>query len=187
VRLLGHPGDSEWRQTDEGLFVQLPARKPCDLACALKIAAGDLDPVPVVYDQRIGPGADGRIVLTAADATVHGDTPRYESGGGKDQIGYWANASDYVSRDVQIPRAAKYTVEVTYSCAAPGSAYAVAVGETRLLGKSASTGSWASYRTDSLGAVDVGNPGRLTVCVKPESEPRWRVIGLQRVTLSPVR
>ena len=50
VALLGYAGKLDWKQTDDGLVVKLPAQKPCDLAYAFKISAGDLQPVPVAYD-----------------------------------------------------------------------------------------------------------------------------------------
>ena len=185
VALLGHAGKLDWQQTDDGLVVKLPAQKPCDLAYAFKISAGDLKPVPVVYDGSIMPRADGRFVLPAAEATIHGDTPKYEHSGGKDQIGCWAKAEDFVSWNIKLTKPGTFAVEVTYSCAAPGSAFTVEVGGQTLTGKSASTGSWETYRTDNLGTLKLDKPGTFTLAVKPKSEPKWKVIGLKSVTLTP--
>lgn len=138
----------------------------------------------MVYDGSISPGADGRIVLNAVDASIHGETPRYESGGGKNQIGYWAKAEDFVSWNIKVVKPATFAVEITYSCASPGSEYTVEVGGQKLAGKSASTGSWASYRTDKLGTLEFDKPGIFTLAVKPKAEPKWRVIGLKAVTLA---
>jgi alpha-L-fucosidase len=44
IRLLGHDGNLEWSQSDEGLTVTLPAEKPCDYAFALKITGKKLVP-----------------------------------------------------------------------------------------------------------------------------------------------
>ena len=185
IALLGHAGKLDWQQTDEGLVVKLPAKKPCDIAYAFKISAGELKPVPVVYDSSITPGAGGRFVLPAAVAEIHGATPRYEHGGGKDQIGSWANAADFISWNVKVTRPSTFTVEVTYSCAAPGSEFVVEVNGQELAGKSASTGSWADYRTDKLGTLKLDKPGNYTLVVKPKTEPKWKVIGLKTVTLKP--
>ncbi len=46
VSLLGHAGQLNWRQTSDGLVVELPAQKPCALAYAYKIMLGDSKPVP---------------------------------------------------------------------------------------------------------------------------------------------
>ena len=37
VELLGYPGKLEWKHDEKGLTAQLPAQKPCDFGCALKI------------------------------------------------------------------------------------------------------------------------------------------------------
>jgi alpha-L-fucosidase len=183
VTLLGHTGELGWQQTDDGLVVKMPAHKPCNLAYALKIAADTLKPVPVVYDGSITRRADGRFVLPAAEATIHGDTPQYEHTDAKDQIGCWARAEDFVSWNIKLTKPGTFAVEVTYSCAAPGSEYTVEVSGQKLDGKSASTGSWESYRTDELGTLKLAEPGTYTVAVKPKAAPRWRVIGLKAVVL----
>jgi len=185
VALLGHAGKLDWQQTAEGLVVKLPAQKPCDLAFAFKISAGDLQPVPVVFDNSIAPDAAGRSALAAADAEIHGTTPQYEHGGGKDQIGCWADAKDFVSWNFKVTKPGTYSVAVTYSCAAPGSAFCVEVGNQKLAGRSASTGSWATYRTDQLGQLTFDRPGTYTLAVKPQPDTKWKVIGLKSVILTP--
>ena len=186
VALLGHTGKLDWQQTAEGLVVKLPAQQPCDLAYAFKISAGDLTPVPVVFDNSIVPDATGRITLPADTAEIHGTTPQYEHGGGKDQIGCWAKAEDFVSWNLKVTKPGTFAVAVTYSCAAPGSAFCVEVGTQKLAGRSASTGSWAAYRTDPLGTLRFDQPGAYTLAVKPQPETKWKVIGLKAVTLTPV-
>jgi len=42
VDLLGHPGPLKWTHDDAGLAVDLPDRKPCDYAVALKISGANL-------------------------------------------------------------------------------------------------------------------------------------------------
>lgn len=186
VSLLGHSGKLDWQQSADGLVVKMPAQKPCDFACALKISAADLNPVPVVYDGSITHCADGRYVLPAAEATIHGDTPRYEHTGTKDQIGCWAQAEDYVSWSIKLAKPGTFAVEVSYSCAAPGSAFTVEVGGQTLAGESSSTGSWETYRTDNLGTIKLDQSGTSTLAVKPKAEPTWKVIGLKSVVLRPV-
>jgi len=186
VSLLGHTGKLDWQQSGDGLVVKMPAQKPCDLAYVFKISAGDLNPVPVVYDGSIAPDADGRYVLTAAEATIHGDTPRYEHTETKDQIGCWAKAEDFVSWNIKLAKPGTFAVEVTYSCDAPGSAFAVEASGQTLAGKSESTGSWETYSTDNLGTIKLDQPGTITLAVKPKAEPKWKVIGLKAVVLHPV-
>ena len=65
VTLLGHPGKLDWRQTETGLIIMLPEKKPCDHAFTFKITASDLNPVPVVYESSIQADAAGCLVLPA--------------------------------------------------------------------------------------------------------------------------
>jgi alpha-L-fucosidase len=39
VRLLGYDGELKWKQTADGLVVELPDKAPCDYAVALRILA----------------------------------------------------------------------------------------------------------------------------------------------------
>jgi alpha-L-fucosidase len=188
VRLLGHDSPLAFRQSAAGLTVTLPAAQPCAHAWVLKIPGGAaLGPVapsvagppPVVAD------AAGRYVCRAREAEIHGPSPQYEEGGGKDNIGYWGDAADFVSWPVKLARPGWYEVEVCYSCAAgaEGSAYGVEIGGRGLLGRSQSTGSWSTFRREVLGAIHIAQAGDLTLTVKPLAD--WKVIGLQSVTLTP--
>ena len=186
VTLLGHSGKLDWQQTDDGLVVNLPAQKPCDLAYAFKISAGDLNPVPAIYDTAITHAADGRIVLPAAEAEIHGDYAEVRTwrrqgpdrllgqGRGFRFVEYQGDKARHVCRrDHLLLRRA------------PGSAFTVELSGQTLTGQSASTGSWESYRTDKLGTLKLDKPGTFTLTVKPKPEPKWRVIGLKSVTLKP--
>lgn len=125
--------------------------------------------------------------MRASAAAIHGQTPRYESGGGKDNIGYWADPKDYVSWDFRLTAPGTYDVEIAYSCArgSEGSEYTVAVGEQALTGRSRATGSWATFTTERLGTLRFERPGTYTLSVKPKAVPAWKVIGLKSIALVP--
>jgi hypothetical protein len=167
----------------------MPPQKPCDLAFAFRISGKNLKAVPVPVEVvLVNPDASGKIILHAREADIHGETPKYEESGGKDQIGYWADSNDYVSWNVNVTRPGKFKVSITYSCAAgaEGSGFTVEATDQKLEGKSQSTGSWASYRTDELGTIELPGTGKCLIAVKPKSEPRWKVIGLKSVVLEPI-
>lgn len=188
VALLGYSGALSWVQTNDGLAITLPNAPLSEIALVLRVIGQNLRPVPVSGEPPVLPGKSGAFVLRAAEATVHGDTPRYETGNGKDQIGCWAKPEDSVSWKLKLAKPANFAVEITYSCAAgaEGSAFAVEVAGQKLTGKSAATGSWATYRTDKLGRLKLDKPGVLTLEVKPLPVPKWQVIGLKSVVLKPV-
>ena len=179
----------DWTQTDEGLVVTLPDRAVSEAALALKVVGQRPETRAGHAAAAMLPDQDGRFLLPAAEATIHGDSPRYEQGGGKDQIGYWANPQDFVAWDLQVAQArhVRRRNHLLVRRGAEGSEFTVEVGEQRLTGKSAPTGSWATYRTDVLGQLEFAKPGVYTLAVKPKAEPRWQVIGLHAVVLKPAR
>ena len=186
VSLLGHSGKLKWKQTADGLEVVLPVKRPSEHAFALKISGRQLQPMPIPpaashYD------AQGRIVLEARDAKIHGDTPRYELDGAKDQIGFWSNPKDYVSWTFEVLRPGTYDVAVTYSCAtgSAGDEFVIVSGDQKLTGKSVATGSWFTYATKNLGQLKFEKAGSYTLAVKPKTAPTWKTIGLQSVVMTP--
>ena len=85
VALLGSSEPLAWSQRDDGLVVTLPKKKPCEHVYALKIRGRDLEPGPLPPPPPIEASADGQISLKAVDADIHGESPRYEQDGAKDQ------------------------------------------------------------------------------------------------------
>jgi len=189
VSLLGHRGKVGWEQTEAGLVVAMPEEKPGEHVFALKISGDDLNPAPLpVMASLVTPEAGGRTVLRASEAAIHGNSPQYEEGGGKDQIGYWGEPQDFVSWNLKLTKPGTFAVSVTYSCnpGAEGSEFLVEVDAQKLIGRSKPTGSWAEYTTESLGQVTLGQPGAITLSVKPKTDKTpWKAIGLKSIILTP--
>ena len=156
---------------------------------ALRIIGTDLQPAPVpVTANVVTPQADGRILCRATDATIHGNSPQYEAGGGKDQIGYWGDPQDFVSWEIKLTKPGTSAVSITYSCnpGAEGSEFLVEVSAQNLIGRSKPTGSWAEHLTESLGQVTLDQPATITLSVKPKTDKAaWKVIGLKSIMLTP--
>ena len=135
----------------------------------------------------VHPAANGVLTCSAPDADVHGATARYESGGGKDNIGFWTDAADYVTWDVQVPAAGVYNASVVYACTddAAGSEYTLeAGGGTKVAGKVAATGGWANFKTVSVGRIHL-SAGKQTLAVRATSMPHGAVMNLKQVVLTP--
>ena len=150
-----------------------------------------LSGAPIVIDvaNNQKPNPDGSYSLKAADAEVHGSTAQYEQGNGKDNIGFWLNASDYVTWRCEAARPGKYSVEVTYACEPnnEGSEYSVGVdGLPTAHGTVKSTGSWTTWRTEKLGTIDIPS-GKPIVAVRVTKMPRGAVMNLKEVRLIPAR
>ncbi len=191
VTLLGFPGKIKWTQTDQGLVAVLPAQRPCDYVYGLRVRGRGLvpAPVPVASIGVIEQQATGAITLYADTATIHGTSPQIESKSGVDDIGYWGSVADTVSWDFDIPAPGVYTVGVNSSCdpGAAGSGFTVEAAGKSLPGATASTGSWGTFTTTTLGTLSFAQAGRQTLVFRPQAAPPWKGIALRAVTLTPAK
>jgi alpha-L-fucosidase len=171
---------------EEQVTIAVPRQMPdaLDTVVVLEIE-GAADTVPVYVEQS----KDGTVTLKAIEATINGDTAQYESGNGKDNIGFWTNPDDGVSWAFHVAQPGTFQVQVIYACA-PGTGdaeYRVSVGEKRVIGKVRDTGGWTNFTEEQLGTMELSAPGKYTLTVKPQSMPHGAVMNLQAVRLSPVR
>jgi len=137
-------------------------------------------------DWAIRQAENGEVDLHARFAMVHGQTARYEAGGGKDNIGYWTDVNDWVSWNFILEKGGDFEVEITYSSerGTGGSEFLVEVGDQSLKGVVEETGSWTNFVKKDLGRVTL-SPGRYTLAVRPLTNPGGAVMNLQRVRLVP--
>jgi alpha-L-fucosidase len=143
-----------------------------------------VDPIVLIA----GPEPDGSIRLKAADAEIVGQTARYESGFGLDNIGWWTDKNDHVAWTFQTPTPGRYAVDVTYACVdeSAGTEFVVASGASSVGGRVAGTGAWNQFKTERIGEIDVAAAGRQTLTVKPATAPKIGVMNLKEVRLTPV-
>jgi alpha-L-fucosidase len=185
VSLLGHDGKIQWKQTADGLVVTLPADKPSEYTCALRITGADLKPVAVAeVVEPIAPDAQGNLTLDADSAELHGDQIKKEQQGDTPNIGFWDRADDWVSWNVKFTRPGAY--QVTANCAAlySDSEFVVEVAGARLAGKAPQTGSWADFRRFHVGQVEIKQAGPQVVKVRPRDAKTWKALNLNCVAFT---
>lgn len=175
----------------EGGYTVVYLSKPKRLGPAATVVELKLASAPVVMQvsTTIQPDAKGILLCHARDAEVHGQSARYEQGGGKDNIGFWTSPSDYVTWSIRIPRGGYYRLTVTYACPPEnsGSRFSVGVeGGRRLEGTVEATGSWTDFRDFTLGDLYL-RTGRRTLSVRVSEMPRAAVMNLQKVVLAPAQ
>lgn len=133
--------------------------------------------------------AQGTFLLKAVDAEIHGTTAQYETGGGKDNIGFWTRQEDYVSWTLNVSNSGRSKVEVSFACPPEnaGTTYTFGIenGE-RLNGTVRATGSWTSFQTETLGELMLP-AGRVVVSVRIVHIPRGAAMNLKAVTLTPIK
>ena len=164
------------------LVVTVPRRVPDKIDTVVML---EMEAEPAITTQA----KDGSVNLKASNAVVRGANARYESGGGKDNIGYWTNPADYVIWRFKLNKTGTYDVAVTSACAAGsgGSEYVVSVAGQELAGTVKDTGGWTSFVTEKLGTVNITKPGTYNLSLKPKSMPRGAVMNLKSVTLVPIK
>lgn len=165
------------------IVVAVPERPidPIDTVVVLEVEGPVAAIVPVLRQSE-----GGTVLLHARDANCHGHNVRYEQGGGKDNIGFWTDAGDWVDWNVEIVTGGQFDVEITYACPPPGgSQYSIVVGDQRLDGKVRATGSWTQFEAEKLGQVRL-QAGRQTVQVKPKNKVGEGVMNLQSIVFKPV-
>jgi len=188
VALLGHKGKLEWTHTADGLAVQMPARKPCEYAVALKITGEDLrgfkPELAAPQVPAIKADASGHYTLGADDAELHGDGIKTEAQGGQPNIGFWDKAEDWASWKVSFAQAGVYGV--TACCAAAGaeSALAVEVAGQKVDAKVPATGAWDKFTDVDFGTIEVKKAGDEVVKVRPRDPQAWKPVNLRWIRLT---
>ncbi|HEX42430.1 MAG TPA: hypothetical protein ENN81_10290 [Phycisphaerales bacterium] len=143
---------------------------------------------PKVVDIQAVQDADGAVVLRAAVAKIDGDRAQYESGGAKDNIGFWTSAEDSVSWNFTVARPGEFEIEVTQACEGDGgSTYVVDVAGKDIEAAVKGTGNWDRYVTEKIGAVKLDAAGEYTLKVVPRKLVGAAVMNLRSVRLVPVR
>jgi len=169
---------------ENNVIIDVPNQAPdeADTVIVLEIKGN-----PQVAAQTTRQKEDGSIDLKAIEATIFGTTARYESGDGKDNIGYWTNPEDYVTWDFRITKPGSFNIEITYACdkGVGGSEYSIEVDEQKLTGKISDTDSWTNYKTEKIGSVRIDKVGKHTLMVKPKTMPGFAVMNLKSIMLSP--
>ncbi len=166
--------------TPEGVVVDIPAAAidPISSTIILKIKGAPEVVVPLVNQEP-----DGSVRLMAAEAELHGDL-QYESGGGKDAIGYWTNPDDFVSWSFNVARPGKFQITAEIASLGQGR-FEIELGGQTISGTATNTGDYIKFlRADLSGTLEITAPGKVTVTVKPV-KAGWAAINLKSLTLKP--
>jgi alpha-L-fucosidase len=170
-------------QNEDGVTITLPTEAPDKIASVVVLEiSGPADVAPYSIPQA----SDGSVTFPAVDGTIHGDTARYDADPGKDDVGYWTNAQDWVDWNFSIKKPGPFEVEVTYACenGAAGSEFSIEAADKKLTGKVEGTGGWGKYVTKNLGRIEIP-AGHQTLAVRATAMPHGAVMDLRSVVLKP--
>ncbi|MHC4416926.1 MAG: alpha-L-fucosidase [Planctomycetota bacterium] len=132
---------------------------------------------------------DGVVITVPPQPTHPVDTvvvtARYESGGGKDNIGFWTDPGDRVSWTFELKRPGRFRVSIDYACA-PGNGggiFRLVSGLSTMRARIDQTGSWTDFRTMELGLVHFEQAGTHEIRVEPVALGGPALMNLKRVRL----
>jgi len=182
-RLLAEPARTFAVGRDgSGLVVPFEGDLPDPICTVLVLdVRGRPDVLPPAY----GPGKDGKIRLSARDALIHNPGSggaRYESGGVKDNIGFWTDPRSWVEWLVRFPRGGRWKVRLLLGAPVPGGKLRVTVGGNRLVLRVPSSGSYDKYTWVPAGTAGIGKAGVFRLSVRPLVQG-WRPVNLREVRL----
>jgi alpha-L-fucosidase len=188
VQLLGNAGELRWRQDASGLTVELPARKPCEHAIALKIAGDELrgfkPELVLPQGTTVEPDASGSYALRAEDAEIHGNQIQQENQGGQPNLGFWDNPADWVSWKVNFKEPGKFKVTASCSTLHADAVFVVEAAGRKMEGKAPVTGAWDKFSEIDVGTVEVTKSGVQTVSMRARDAQSWKAINLRWLKLT---
>lgn len=131
--------------------------------------------------------ADGRVVLHARTAEVHGVMLRFEPLPHKNTLGYWVRADDWASWDFTVKTAGAFDVSALIGCGngSGGSKVSFRVGAQSLDHQVVETGGFQNFVRRDLGRLTFDAPGRYRMEVRAGAKPGPAVMDLREVVLTP--
>ncbi len=184
IELLGHRGSLKFVQTTNGLAIDLPAEKVSDLTCTLRVTGSGFKPATPPGIVTVVPAdSRGNLNLYAKDAELHGDSLKLEEQRGTADIGYWDDASSWVSWRGHLTKPGKYKVSAIIAAANGPAQFVVQVGDQTLSASVPATGDWGKFVSTDLGTVSLSDSAEITVSVRAKDEASWKAINLNSVQL----
>jgi hypothetical protein len=138
----------------------------------------EVEAIPIIQE------SDGSVRLMAGEAECQGAL-RYESGHGKDNIGFWTNPADTVRWTFKVDRPGRFKVTADIAAEASGK-FLVLVDGQEVQGTAPATKDYTKFRRTGLrGELELSKPGNVTLSVKPVAEG-WHPMNLRSLTLEPL-
>jgi alpha-L-fucosidase len=181
AKLLATGAKLSTASSADGVIVNVPASAPSPVSSTVVL---QIEGAPEVLPVAIMQESDGSVRLMASEADLHGGEIRYESGDGRDNLGYWTNPDDTASWTFQVDRPGKFQITADLASLGQGR-FEIVVGDQKLSGTAANTGDYFKFRRVILADnLDIAAPGKIVLTVNPVKES-WEPINLKTLTLKP--
>ncbi len=180
ARLLATGEPLKFSNTGDGVVLEVPAEAPDKISSTVVL---QIKGAPEVAASVLHQSSDGSMQLMASDADLHGGL-QYESGGGRDNIGFWTNPADTAGWTFKVDHPGKFKLVADIAALASGN-FDVILGEQKVSGTAPNTGDYTQFQKINLtGTVQVDEPGIVTLTVKPIADG-WQPMNLRSLRLVP--
>ncbi|MFB3825961.1 MAG: alpha-L-fucosidase [Bryobacteraceae bacterium] len=185
ARLLAQPARK--LTIAEGV-VNVPSEAPDEAA---SVVALTLDGPPRPTTAATRPDAAGVLALGVESAEIQssfGQRAKFENALGHVFLTNWTRREDVPTWIVDVPRAGRYQVSISYAAEnrGGGAAFTVQSGTAQVQGKVAGTGGNWVFKSHPVGEIALA-AGRQTVQVKADMRPGAEAMNLEKLVLTPVR
>ena len=182
ARLLATGKKLKFSTTAAGVEIMVPAEAPDKISSTVVLKIKGAPEIATTTTTQ-AQAADGSVQLLASEADLHGGL-QYESGGDKDNIGFWTNPDDTASWSFEVNHPGKFKVTAEIAAEASGR-FEVMVGEQKVQGTAPATQDYTKFQSANLtGALDI-SAGNVTLTMKPVGEG-WQPMNLRSLQLMPV-
>ncbi len=177
------PRPIDARQNELTTILKLPAQPPHRLASVVKLTVAG--PVRLIITP-IPPAGDGSILLTAAQAIIHGKKLKYEYNKKKklDCLGFWVDKTDWAEWTIVTDKKGEYKLRVVVATPAEKTSLIVKLADSQITGAIQRTGSYAKFREQELGRIRVDHEGMLKLSV--HCGTHWSPLNLKAIKLIPI-
>ncbi len=127
---------------------------------------------------------DGSIRCFAIHARVYGPTLVFEEK--LRNLGFWGSIEDHAIWSLEVPKAGTYRVSFEYACpeSTAGNHWKIAVGQSELTGAVESTGSWDTYRSVTVGNIELP-AGAAELVFRSDGKINGHLLDLRSIRLLP--
>lgn len=127
----------------------------------------------------------GKVILNSRDATVRGQTLRYEPDPKKQCLGFWSNANDRAEWSFTIIRPGVFIVEIDQGCGVGhgGSPAYVACEDQELTFEVEDTGHFQNFKTRKLGRLTLAGDGKHVLQVGAHGKANGAVMDVREIRL----
>ena len=178
ARLLADGEKLKVSRAADGVTVTVPETAPDKISSTVVLK---IKGTPDIAATAITQESDGAVRLMAGEADLHGGL-QYESGGGKDNVGFWTNPADTATWTFKIDRPGKFKLSAEIAAEASGK-FEVTAGGQKFSGTAPNTKDYTKFkRTRLSGVLEIPSPGSVTLTVKPVADG-WQPMNLRSLTL----